>query len=153
MDNKKIVTFVGVLLLVGAFLFLLTSAEPQTGGEKEGDVEGITNAEKIEVIHFHATQQCWACVTLGELALKTIEQEFPEEYEQGVITFQDANVDLAENKELASKYQARGSSLYINAIVDGEDNIEEDIEVWRLLGSESAFIEYLSDKLSSMLGE
>ncbi len=158
MDNKKIITFVGVFLLIGAFLVLLTSAQPQTGGEKEGDVggqetEGITNAEKIEVIHFHATQQCWACVTLGELALKTIEQEFPKEYEEGLITFQDANVDLAENRELASKYQARGSSLYINAIVDGEDNIEEDIAVWRLLGSESAFIEYFSDKLSSMLEE
>ncbi len=153
MNKKNIITLVVVILLVGAFLVLLTSAQPQTKGEKAQENVDIIGAEKIEVVHFHATQQCWACVTLGELALKTIEQEFLEEYEAGVITFKDANVDLAENRELASKFQARGSSLYINAIIEGEDNIEEDVAVWRLLGSEEAFIEYLSDKLSSMLEE
>ncbi len=159
MNKKKIITLVGVVLLVGAFIVLLTSGQPQTTGEKARDVEKkqeaveITNAEKIEVIHFHSTQQCWACMTLGELALKTIEQEFLKEYEEGIITFQDVNVDSAENRELATKFQARGSSLFTNAIVDGEDNIEEDIAAWRLISSEAAFIEYFSDKLSSMLGE
>ncbi len=154
MNTKNIITTVIIILITFGFFYLINNSSTQKPIEKkEEDRSEITNAEKIEVIHFYTTQQCWACITLGELSLKTIEEKFPNEYEKGIITFQDINVDLAENKELVSKYQARGSSLFINAIVDGEDNIEEDVAVWRLIGNEKQYIEYLSEKLNGFLGE
>jgi len=110
-------------------------------------------AEKIEVVHFHATQQCWSCITVGEYALKTIKEKFPEEYKNGIIVFKDINGELPENRDMVIKYQARGSSLFINAIIGGKDHIEEDIKVWRLIMSEIQFANYFENKLKKLLGK
>ncbi len=110
-------------------------------------------AEKIEVVHFHATQQCWSCITVGEYALKTIKEKFPEEYKNGTIVFKDINGELPENRDIVIKYQARGSSLFVNAIVNGQDNIEEDVTVWRLVSNETRFISYFENKLKKLLGK
>jgi ABC-type glycerol-3-phosphate transport system substrate-binding protein len=110
-------------------------------------------AEKIEVVHFHATQQCWSCKTVGEFALKTIKEKFPEEYKNGTIVFKDINGELPENRDLVIKYQASGSSLFINAITNGQDKIEEDVTVWRLINNESQFVNYFENKLKTLLGK
>jgi hypothetical protein len=114
------------------------------------DSEKIT-ADQIEVVHFYGTQQCWACVVMGDYAKKTIESRFPSEYESGRIVFLKVNVDLPENSEIARKYRAYGSSLFINFIYDEQDHISEDVAVWRLLNSEVQFIKYLGDKLEKYL--
>ena len=61
-----------------------------------------------------------------EYALKTIKEKFLEEYKNGTIAFRDINGELLENKDMVIKYQARGSSLFVNAITAGKDNIKED---------------------------
>ena len=113
----------------------------------------IVPADKIEVIHFHATQQCWSCITVGEYALKTIKEKFPEEYASGKIVYKDIDGELKENQEIVVKYQARGSSLFVNAIRDEKDDIAEDTTVWRLVNDESQFISYFEKILSSLLGK
>ena len=110
-------------------------------------------AEKIEVVHFHATQQCWSCKTVGEFALKTIKDKFPEDYKNGTIVFKDINGELPENRDLVIKYQASGSSLFINAITSGQDKIEEDVTVWRLINNESQFVNYFENKIKTLLGK
>lgn len=111
------------------------------------------SADKIEVIHFHATQQCWSCITVGEYALKTIKEKFPKEYANGTIVFKDINGELPQNRDMVIKYQAGGSSLFINTIVGGKESIEEDITVWRLIGSETKFVNYFENKLKNKLGK
>lgn len=110
-----------------------------------------SGAETIEVLHFHATQQCYSCTSVGEYTLKTIKEKFPEEYESGKITFKGVNSEIIENREIVNKFKARGSSLYINAIKDSQDHIEEDVTVWRLVGNQTQFINYLETKLKKIL--
>ncbi len=110
-------------------------------------------ADKIVIVHFHGTNQCWSCITVGEYALKTIKEEFPEEYASGKIIYKDINGELKENQEIVAKYRARGSSLFINAIRNGQDNISEDVKVWRLVNNEAQFIDYFEARLRSLLGK
>jgi hypothetical protein len=113
----------------------------------------VQGADKSEVIRFHATQQGWSCITVGEYALKTIQEKFPEEYKNGIIIFRDVNGELPQNRDMVLKYQAGGSSLFVNAIRDGKDNIQEDVTVWRLVSNETQFINYFENKLKTLLGK
>jgi len=51
------------------------------------------------------------------------------------------------------KYQAPGSSLFVNAISEGQNSIEEDTKVWYLVTNKEKFTEYFESKLKTLLGE
>lgn len=121
------------------------------GNARIAEVQEKKPAEKIQVFLFHSTQRCITCITIGKYTKETVEQKFPAELLSGKIEFREINIDLPENKELATKFKATGSSLFINSIVDGKDNIQVDTQVWRLISSEQAFISYLSDKINILL--
>ena len=102
-------------------------------------------------MHFHGTHQCWSCTTVGKLALQTIKDKFAEEYKNGIIVFKEINIDLPENSEIVQKYQVAGSSLFINSIIGNEDNIQEDVDVWRYVSNESQYTNYFQSKLNKLL--
>ncbi|HPA25852.1 hypothetical protein KBC01_01035 [Candidatus Parcubacteria bacterium] len=164
--NKKIIIGISVGVVVLAVLAIASSGGSPKSSNATANIQNSQNntanqgyssrsqtAEKIEVVHFHATQQCWSCITVGEYALKTIKEKFPEEYKNGTIVFKDVNGELPENRDMVMKYRARGSSLYINAISSGSDNIEEDTAVWRLVTNEQQFLNYFESKLKKLLGK
>lgn len=152
----------GFLLLMSALLFggCGTESANSMNGQTNGSIavagemsKSVQIAEKIEVVHFHATQQCWSCITVGELAQKTIKERFSEEYAKGVIVFKDINGELPANRDIVNKYQAGGSSLFVNAIMAGKDNIQEDTTVWRYVSNEQQFMNYFEAKLKKLLGK
>ena len=128
-----------------------TESNIQVNNSKIAEVQNAKPAEKIQVFLFHTTQRCITCINIGKYAKETVEQKFPEELKSGKIEFREINIDLPENKELATKFRASGSALFINPIIEGKDNIKEDTQVWRLTSNEQSFISYLSDKLNTML--
>ena len=153
--NKKLIIISIIIITIVALIYSGAKGKEnsQISSQSSPTPQSVIPADKIEVIHFHATQQCWSCITVGEYALKTIKEKFPEEYASGKIVYKDIDGELKENQEIVVKYQARGSSLFVNAIRDEQDNIEEDVTVWRLINSESQFISYFENKLSSLLGK
>ncbi len=84
---------------------------------------------------------------------ETVYEYFQPELRDGKIEFREINIDLPENKALAQKFQASGSALFINAIYNGQDNINEDTRVWRLTQDEVQFKSYLKDKINNLLGK
>lgn len=108
--------------------------------------------DKLEVYYFHSTARCHSCKTIGQYVKETMEQKYTEQIKNGKIDFREINVDLPENRDIARKYQASGSSLFINQIKDGQDNIELDMNVWKLLKDEARFKTYLENKINTYLG-
>jgi len=169
--NKKIVIFTSltlILILLFGFKSLsnkevksssaLSSAqsisvEQQKENSSSLASQEIVPADKIEVVHFHGTHQCFSCITVGKYALQTIKDKFSEEYDSGKILFKDINIELPENKEIVIKYQARGSSLFVNAIRTDKNDIEEDITVWQLVRDQEKFTDYFENKLKTLLGQ
>jgi len=113
----------------------------------------VVPAERVEVFLFHRTQRCTTCIAIGKLSSQTVEERFGSEVLSGKVVFREVNIDESQNKDLAEKFQAGGSSLFVNAIREGNDNIEEDLEVWRLTGDEAAFKTHLARKINSLLGK
>jgi hypothetical protein len=88
---------------------------------KKETVEVKDLANKIEVIDFHSTHRCMTCNAIENNTKYTLETYFPEELAANKITFKVINVDEEANFKLAEKFEATGTSLYLNIIVDGKE--------------------------------
>ncbi|OIO06338.1 hypothetical protein AUJ26_00830 [Candidatus Falkowbacteria bacterium CG1_02_37_21] len=150
-----------LLMIVLGFIILTLSACTQdkkiTYFNEDGTSKTVSTkdlvADKVEVFVFHSTQRCISCITIGKFAGETVNEYFQPELRDGKIEFKEINIDLPENKELARKFQASGSSLFINAIYDDTDHIKEDTKVWRLVNSEDQFKTYLKGVINNNFGK
>jgi len=161
--DKKYIAIVSIIILgiaVGAFLTVsrndnaLTRRQSQTATMMDsGSGKTEQSADKIQIYLFYPSHRCSTCIAIGEYAEKTVNESFSNELASGKIEFREINIDLPENQVLVEKFQASGSALYINSIVDGQDNIVEDVDVWRLTGDEAGFKSYLKGKIDHLLGK
>lgn len=118
-------------------------SEPSSKLEEPADV--------LQVFYFHNTSRCSTCLRVGKYVQETLEENFSDEISSGKIDYRVINVDLSENRALAQKFQAVGSSLYLNAIRGDADNIEKDIYAWRNLQNEEIFKAYLKTRINSFI--
>ena len=137
MKLKMIYALLGTIMIVLVGLIInelvpkdnVNSPDETAVVAEEKEIPDVKKADRIEVINFHATQRCVSCTTLGKLSEKTITERFVNEVASGKIIFKSVNVELRENTEIVNLYQASGSSLYINAIKDGKNNIVQNVKV------------------------
>ncbi len=73
-------------------------------------------ANTIEVFDFHTTNRCITCKAIEANTQYTLETYFAKELKDGKITFKVVNIDEDENYELAKKFKASGTSLFLNVI-------------------------------------
>jgi hypothetical protein len=148
--NKKLIFSVAI----GVFILLLVFFIPKymngnvtaSGASISGDIE------KIEVYHFHGTNQCYSCKTVGAYAEETINTYFSNELKSGKLVFGHINGDLSENSELVKKYGATGSSLWIGVYYkDGKFTKEENVNVWYKIDNKQGYIDYLKGVIESKL--
>jgi hypothetical protein len=92
-------------------------------------------------------------LTAEALLKKTIETKFSEEAKNWIITFKDVNMDLPENTEITNKFRANGLSIAINTIISWKDNIEYDMNWWRLVSNDEQYIQYFEGKINALLGK
>ena len=153
--NKKVLIL--PLLILSLLIFAGCSPnnnDSQSSGANEVKAsETKLKADKVQVFTFHATQRCATCIAIGKLSGEVVAEYFQSELRDGKIEVREINIDLPENKELAAKFQASGSSLKINAIYDGQDHISEDTAVWRLTSNPTQYKSYLKNKIDTLLGK
>lgn len=156
MKNKKIIIFQIVAFLAIAVVLVIVGSSNKASGGKSWSKTATDNenpADKVEVIYFYSSARCASCIALEEFTERTINNNFQDKMNSGEVTFNAYNVEEQSNVEIVNKYRARGSSLFINTIYDGNDHIKEEVNVWRYLSSESQFSNYLTNKINSYFGE
>ena len=154
---KKIIIILLLISMSGVLSGCVSSGEGKTLYFDEDGNSSTTKpkpkvADKLEVYYFHRTARCYSCNTMGDYVKNLINGRYAKQVKDGKIIFRELNAELPENREIAGKYRASGSSLFINRITDGQDKIEQDVNVWRMLGDEAGFNEYLGEKIDSYLG-
>jgi len=80
-----------------------------------------------------------------------VENYFGDELASGKLTFQSIDVQDEANTEIVNKYGAYTSSLFINAVKDGNDNIEQVTDIWLVIGDDEAFAELVKGKIEKSL--
>ena len=110
----KQIKFLSIL----AFSLMLASCNGQTKSKTNTTNQSIS---KIEVIDFHSTHRCMTCKAIEANTKFTLDTYFSKDVKDGNITFQVINVDDKENEKLAEKFEASGTSLFLNVIKDGKE--------------------------------
>ncbi|MBU0757782.1 MAG: hypothetical protein KKF44_06950 [Nanoarchaeota archaeon] len=147
--NKEFKKELLVILLISVTLIIsCTTQETEkitdnTNNKELESNQKIITVNKIEVYHFHATQQCWSCKTVGEFAEETVNTYFREEVNNGKIEFKSINIDEFENKAVSIKYGATGSSLFLGVYDENGFHPEQNTLVWYKLQDKEDFQNYL----------
>ncbi|WP_372792779.1 nitrophenyl compound nitroreductase subunit ArsF family protein [Lutibacter sp.] len=95
-------------------------------------------ANKIEVIDFHSTHRCMTCNAIEASTRYTLDTYFSKELKNENITFQVVNVDDEKNYKLAEKFEATGTALFLNVIVDGKETQIDLTEFAFMKGNDQA---------------
>ena len=147
MKNKLII---GSVILL-AVILIFANSQPIEQSEETTKISA-DNVDKLEIIHFHGTNQCYSCVTMGALAEETISTYFTDELKSGKITFAHINAELPENYNLAKLYEVTGSSLWIGTYTkDGNFFKEENVNVWYKINDKQAYMTYLKGVIEQRL--
>ena len=139
------------LLLSLSFLFILSCGRP----DKSKTIAVNTTADtspKIEVIDFHGTHRCMTCNAIEANTKYTLETYFTEQMKEGKITFQTINVDEEENYDMAEKFEAVSTALFLNVISNGEERHIDLTDFAFMKGTEQAeFSAELKNKIETEL--
>lgn len=104
-----------LLVLVSTFLF---SCKEKSQKETVSN-EKLTN--KVEVIDFHSTHRCMTCNAIEANTRYTLETFFSNEMKNNKVSLRVIDVDLEGNTQIAKKFEATGTSLFLNVVVDGKE--------------------------------
>lgn len=102
-------------IIMSLFLFSCTGNAQNKTDEKQA------TKNVIEVIDFHSTNRCMTCKAIEANTKYTLDTYFANELKSGKIVFKIVNVDKAENEKFAEKFEATGTSLFLNVIKDGKE--------------------------------
>ncbi|MDX1828491.1 MAG: nitrophenyl compound nitroreductase subunit ArsF family protein [Lutibacter sp.] len=109
-------------------------------------------ANKIEVIDFHSTHRCMTCKAIEANTKYTLKTYFANEISNGKITFQLVNVDDEKNYKMAEQFEATGTALFLNVIINGVEKHIDLTDFAFMKGMEKeAFAEELKSKLEAEL--
>jgi hypothetical protein len=148
-----IVIFVALIIAI-SFTAGCTDSSPHLGTASSVPLSTAnTNStvERVEVYHFHGNSQCTSCIAVGDLAEKTVNDNFKAELASGRLVFAHVNAEKPENVALATKYGVTGSSLWIGVYDANGFHKKDDTRVWSLIGNKDAYNFYLTGLISKRL--
>jgi hypothetical protein len=134
-------------LLSFAFLLVFTACQGQNNSKTTTTTDAST---KIEVIDFYGTHRCVTCEAIESNAKYTVETYFQEEVNAGKVEFKTVNVDEEKNYEMAERFEATGTALFINVIKDGK---EQHVDLTNFAFAKGRDKEVFSTELKEKINE
>ncbi len=141
-----VVLFLLAIIVVGVF----SNSQDQ---EVAAATAPVRNADRIDVVYFHRTERCDSCIWAGQTSGNTVAKYFAGELASGRVTFREVDVQKPENMAVTAKYGASGSSLFLDYVSGGKDNIVEAQETYPYVGNEAKFSGILRGMIAAGLGK
>ncbi len=138
------------LISVLVTLFFTTSCAQNAQEAKES--ASADKGNRIEVLDFYGTHRCVTCKSIEANAKYTVENLYPEASKSGKIVFKTINVDEEANYDMAEKYEAVGTALFLNVIKNGKEKHVNLTDFAFLNGMDKeAFTKGLKEKIDAEL--
>ena len=134
--------FISLLLFVPV---IACTSQPSNKQAKASD----NNSDKIEAYYFHFTARCTTCRTIEARAKENLETLYPNQFKQGLMTFQSLNLEEAPNKAIAEKLGVSGQTLLI-VKGDKKINLTNEGFMYAVVKPEK-FKEIINEKVDGLL--
>jgi thioredoxin-related protein len=94
-----------------------------SNNDKSKTIDAVSNTgiNKVEVIDFYGTHRCVTCEAIEANAKYTVEHFFADEVKSGQVAFKTIFVDDEANYDMAERFEAVGTALFLNVIKDGKE--------------------------------
>ncbi|MFA5367220.1 MAG: nitrophenyl compound nitroreductase subunit ArsF family protein [Dehalococcoidia bacterium] len=142
----RLVALTAVLLLTIGLVSACKVPEPDNSS---GPPPSIDNG--VEVVYFHRAQRCIGCTRLQEMTEYTLNTCFDNEMESSEIVFMALNLQDSANADMVQKFGAYTSSLFLNDVENGTNDIEEMTDIWFVLWKDEAFVNTLEAEIEARL--
>ncbi len=122
----KVLTYCCFLLFIGLFACNSPNTESNVAETHDELIADQLAENRIEVLDFYGTHRCVTCRAIEANSRKALLKLYPEELKTGVISFHTIDVDNDANYELAKKFEATGTALFLN-VVQGSTETHVDL--------------------------
>lgn len=134
------------ILSFTVLLFLTACQRP----DNSKTITTTDTSTKIELIDFYGTHRCVTCEAIEANAKYTVETYFKDEVNSGKLTFKTVNVDDDKNYDIAERFEAAGTALFINVVKDGK---EQHIDLTKFAFAKGRDKEVFSAELKEKISE
>ncbi len=144
--GKAFILFVTILIVAGCVFAACSTPSQNPDSTLEPSVDN-----GVEVVYFHRTNRCYSCTYAEDKVRYTLDTFYADELADGEMVFMAVNVQDDANSAIIDKYGAYTSSLYMNKVVNGVDDIENITGIWFLIGKDQEFVDYINEEIEERL--
>ena len=109
--------------------------------------------DHIEVLYFHGAQRCITCRAIETNIVALLDSLYSKEQADDRIIYKVIDISKKENGQIADKYEVTWSSLFVNGLKDGKENVINMSE-WRISKARKSpdkFKEGIKNKVDELL--
>ncbi len=109
-------------------------------------------ASHIDVVYFHRTERCEACLNAESYTRETLDRYFASQMQSGEIALQVLDMEKPENAALVKRFDPTGSSLYFDIRMQRAEYLCPIPDIWFLTSNKYLFVDSLRKKIASLVG-
>lgn len=155
--NAKTITRIVLLGIVGSAVGAWAIKEFGPSSGTDGDTKAaaaVIRADGVSVINFHGKKRCRTCIRIGDLAKKTVDEEFAAEEKAGKVRWEQLNYDEPANAQYVKEYELVSSTVLVTLWKDGKEVKWNRLDaVWDHVGDEPTFRAYVAQGVRDLLNQ
>ena len=149
----RIVLLAVVAIAVGSWAMKEFGPAKATADEG-GATETITRPDGVTVINFHGDKRCRTCIAIGDLARKTIDEQFAAEQQAGKVRWEKINHDEPAHAHFVKDYGLVSSTILVTLWKDGKEVKWNRLDaVWDHVDDEPVFRAYVAQGVRDLLNQ
>ena len=106
----------------------------------------------VYAYYFHRTFRCISCLSMEEMAARTIQEHFAGQVQAGQVVWMTLNIEDPATEPLRQQLDVRSNGLVLVRMEDGAYRDSKPLDaLWGLLDRPDAFSKYVVDEVSAFL--
>lgn len=112
----------------------------------------VKRPDGVTVINFHGEKRCRTCIAIGDLARKTIDEQFAAEQQAGKVRWEQINYDEPAHSHFVKDYGLVSSTVLVTLWKDGKEVKWNRLDaVWDHVDDGPTFRAYVAQGVGDLL--